>query len=109
MAGRKTRELRKKAHFVFDRLWQERLMSRDKAYLWLSVALGINRNETHISWLTNDQLHTAIKVSEEFYENSAEALRRRKAKNEEKRGKRHARQNAAERRKIAERKRSNRP
>jgi len=109
MAGKKTRNLRKKAHFVFDRLWKERLMSRDKAYFWLSVALGINRNETHISWLTDDQLLKAISASEDFYNNSAEALRKRKAKNDEKRGKRHARQNAEERRKIAERKRNNRP
>jgi len=108
MAGRETRNLRKKAHFRFDRLWQERLMSRDKAYLWLSVALGINRNQAHISWLTDEQLEKLIKVSEEYYENSAEVLRRRKAKNDEKREKRHARKHAEERRKIAERKRVNR-
>ena len=83
-------------------------MSRDKAYLWLSVALGINRNQAHISWLTDEQLEKLIKVSEEYYENSAEVLRRRKAKNDEKREKRHARKHAEERRKIAERKRVNR-
>lgn len=110
MAGRKTRTLRKKAHIVFDRLWQERLMTRNKAYLWLSVALKINRTEAHISWLTDEQLYRTIEVSEEFYNNSADVLLKRKAKNEDKRKKRHARQNAEQRRKIAERKRGvNRP
>jgi hypothetical protein len=109
MAGKKTRTLRKKAHFVFDRLWLERLMSRDKAYLWLAVALGLNPNDAHISWLTDEQLNKSIEISQDFYENSAEALLRRKLKNDEKRNKRHARQNAEQRRKIADRKRNNRP
>ena len=80
MAGYRTRTLRKKAHVAFDRLWQDQLMTRDQAYLWLSVVLKIKREEAHISWLTNDQLKQTVKLSRDHFNNSAEVLLKRKAK-----------------------------
>lgn len=105
MAGDKTRELRKAAHIAFDVLWKERLMSRNKAYHWLANVLKIPRDAAHISWLSNAQLRELIEIATAYYADHAETLLRRKERNDEKRGKRHARQNAEERRKIIERKR----
>src|SRR5689334_13332484 len=59
MADKKTRALRRSAHEVFDVLWRSELMTRTKAYRWLSVELGIEFSQCHISWLTVEQLkHT---------------------------------------------------
>ena len=108
MADRETRQLRKEAHLAFDRLWKERLMSRDKAYLWLAFSLEIPRETMHISWLSKDQLRLATKLASEYYEANFEKLLTRKDRKDEKRGKRHVRENQSERRKIIERKRNSR-
>lgn len=47
-ADQETKELRIRAHEVFDRLWKLEGKSRAKAYTWLSIALGIKRVNCHI-------------------------------------------------------------
>lgn len=108
MAGEATRKLRKAAHDSFDVLWKERLMSRDKAYLWLSARMGIPREMAHISWMTEDQLREVIETSSAYYEEHAEMLRRRAEKKTAIRKERYDRENANERRRIIERKRNRR-
>lgn len=40
-------QARKKAHSVFDQIWRERFMSRDKAYVWLSEQTGLAEEDCH--------------------------------------------------------------
>jgi len=98
MADRATRALRTKAHDEFDRLWQTGLMSRSKAYNWLSAQLGIEPSQCHISWLSKDQLKDVATLSADYLKNNYAALMRRKAKNDAKHEKRIERENAIERR-----------
>lgn len=43
-----TRAARILAHAAFDRLWQGGGMSRDAAYRWMQVALGMTKKQAHI-------------------------------------------------------------
>lgn len=108
MAGEEIRALRKQAHSALDILWQERLMSRDRAYLWLAAQMNIPRTETHISWMTKAQLETVVALASEYYREHGDNLRRRAEKKQANRKERYDRENAAERRKIIERKRNRR-
>lgn len=84
MADKETRTLRSKAHYEFDRLWKDRLMTRSKAYNWLSIQLGIDESQCHISWLSKDQLKDVATLSAQHFQNNYEALIKRKAKNDAK-------------------------
>ena len=79
MADGKTRRLRKKAHFVFDKIWKQRILNRREAYAWLARELKIPNFECHFASLTTIQLIDAIRISEQFYETET-ALARRKTK-----------------------------
>jgi len=48
LANAELREIRRKAHGLFDPLWKSGDMTRNEAYGWLSKSLGITREETHI-------------------------------------------------------------
>jgi len=48
LANAELREIRRKAHALFDPLWKKGEMTRGEAYGWLSRSLGITREETHI-------------------------------------------------------------
>jgi hypothetical protein len=112
MADRTTRQLRTKAHNEFDRLWQNGLMSRAKAYNWLANQLGIDPSDCHISWLSKDQLKDVATLSADYLANNYEALMRRKVKNDAKQQRREERTINAERRaadEIRRRKTKRRP
>lgn len=64
MANKEIRELRKKAHELFDPLWQTGLMKRKEAYKKLAKFLDLK--EAHISWLTKEQLMLVIAKHEEI-------------------------------------------
>lgn len=81
MADCKTKRLRKKAHRAFDKIWQSKLMTRKKAYEWLSKQLCIEQEKCHISLLSKEQLNETIKISELLMENE-KILLRRKHKND---------------------------
>jgi hypothetical protein len=98
LADRATRQLRSKAHEEFDKLWRTGLMSRDKAYTWLSLQLGIEVEECHISQLSKDQLKDVATLSADYLTQNLKALMRRKVKQDAKQQKRHERTIAAERR-----------
>lgn len=53
---RATREARKRAHELFDKVWQNRLVQdRQAAYKWLMKALGLSVEMAHIARLTIEQ------------------------------------------------------
>ncbi|QBZ71738.1 hypothetical protein [Pseudomonas phage KP1] len=98
MGDRATRQLRKKAHDEFDKLWRSGLMRRSKAYNWLALQLGIEPDNCHMSQLSKDQLKDVITLSADYLTNNHAALARRKAKQDAKQEKRNKRNAAAERR-----------
>lgn len=48
-ADKPTRAARSRAHAAFDTLWQGGAMKRKAAYRWMGEALGLPREECHIS------------------------------------------------------------
>ncbi len=59
-SDRKTSEARIRAHAVFDRVWQQKRMSRDQAYAWMRQVMGISNKEAHIGHLTAEQCDQLI-------------------------------------------------
>lgn len=48
LANRQLRIAKMQAHSVFDALWKDGTMTRSKAYAWLSKAMGLPADQTHI-------------------------------------------------------------
>ena len=48
LANRQLRKAKMQAHAVFDPLWKDGPLSRTEAYRWLSKAMGLHPDETHI-------------------------------------------------------------
>lgn len=99
MADKTTRRLRSKAHQEFDQIWKSGLMNRDKAYSWLAIQLGLDVSQTHISWLSKDQLKDVITLSSDFFTNNFAVMMRRKEKQNAKQQKFEEREQRAETRK----------
>ena len=49
------------AHQYFDQLWKSGRMSREGAYKWLSVELGLPPRDCHFSQLGEDTCQRVIK------------------------------------------------
>lgn len=102
MADRATRQLRKKAHSEFDKLWRSGLMQRTKAYAWLSLQLGVEKSQCHISWFSIDQLNKAISISSAYFNENQKPLLKRKVKKDAKKQKRKQRAIANDKRQSEE-------
>jgi len=66
LANKNLRRWRKVVHITFDSLWNgknERLMSRDDAYSWLSQKMGISSDRCHIAMFNEDQCWKAYTLS----------------------------------------------
>jgi hypothetical protein len=64
LANKEYRELRKQAHALFDPIWKNHEMSRNKAYARMADVLNIKTKDAHISQLSIEQLHKLIKSLE---------------------------------------------
>lgn len=64
MANRELRELRKKCHRIFDRIWKEGVMTRGETYHWLARAMKRRRKDTHFAWFNLKECLTAVKIVE---------------------------------------------
>lgn len=75
LANRSLRQLRNKAHNLFDPLWKAKMQrdncskseARNAAYDWLSKQLEISREHTHIGMFDNEQCQRAIELCLPFY------------------------------------------
>ena len=93
MADKKTRQLRAKAHQVFDPLWKSGAMSRTEAYNLLARHLGIAYEQCHISQMNVEQLQYVIEQCGNLeIDKSAKVIQRRKEKKDAKRIKRDERE-----------------
>ena len=61
-ANAQLRCARKIAHSAFDPIWESAgaKMSRDEAYCWLSTALNLPKDETHMGMFTLDQCRQVV-------------------------------------------------
>lgn len=62
MANPRLRDLRNKAHRLFDALWQNGAMTRRVAYRWLAEKMAIGEAECHISWFDDEKCLRVISV-----------------------------------------------
>ncbi len=67
MAKYQLRELRKRAHSLFDPLWKSRKMSRSKAYRWLQKVMNLSSEEAHIGLFDENQCRKIIRILEARY------------------------------------------
>lgn len=70
MADKRTRDKRKQAHSLFDKLWYKKQVkekitkteARRAGYLWLAQQLGIPTSECHIGRFTAEQCERVIEL-----------------------------------------------
>jgi hypothetical protein len=64
LATKELRELKKRAHSLFDPLWKAGGLSRGAAYSKLAIDLGIPASECHFGWFDKPTLGRAIRILE---------------------------------------------
>lgn len=62
VANQNLRTLKKMAHDSFDKIWKQKIMSRSKAYKWLSKNLGIPEKYTHIGMFSEETCKKVIEL-----------------------------------------------
>ena len=65
LANNELRDLRKRAHNLFDRIWRDKEMSRNGAYRWLADKMGLSRKQTHIAMFNESQCRQVIEIMKE--------------------------------------------
>jgi hypothetical protein len=68
VANHALRQLKIQVHCHFDRLWKERRMKRTEAYRWLSGALELPREYTHIGMFGEATCHKVIELTKSKYQ-----------------------------------------
>ena len=69
LANAELRQIKKKAHFYFDPIWQFKLMTRHEAYKWLSDKIKLPPEYTHIGMLGKEKTIEVIVKSIVYLEN----------------------------------------
>jgi hypothetical protein len=62
IADRELKDLKMKAHSLFDPIWQRGKMQRSEAYRYLAQKLGISARECHFGWFDKEMLLKAIEI-----------------------------------------------
>ena len=62
MANSEVRALRRRAHALFDGLWESNKMKRLSAYQWLAKQLNIPVENCHFGWFGKKELERAVAV-----------------------------------------------
>jgi len=63
LANKNTRALRMQAHNMFDRIWKKNHMTRQQAYQWLAIILGLSIDKCHIRYMNEALCITTIASS----------------------------------------------
>lgn len=72
LATKEEREFRTRAHFFFDKLWQEKGMTRQSAYRWLQLVTHLSESDAHIGKFNIKQCKLVITKSIEWSRNANE-------------------------------------
>ena len=62
MANLELRELRKRAHNLFDKKWKSGRLTRKAAYRRLQVMMGLGKKDAHIAKFNIDQCRKVIEI-----------------------------------------------
>lgn len=64
----RTREARRRAHHLFDKLWKSGLVTggRRGAYVWLKRTLGMSKKQAHIAKMNIQQCEAVVAAAKEF-------------------------------------------
>lgn len=65
-ADSETRELRKRAHDIFDKLWTSGLMSRDTAYSNIRKWMGMGKDDAHIGMFNAAACQQLIRICKKW-------------------------------------------
>lgn len=65
LANTRLRTLRQEAHKQFDVLWRSGLTSRQNAYVWLAMKLGLDINDCHIGMFDIKMAQKTIHICKE--------------------------------------------
>lgn len=66
LANKELRALKIDAHKYFDKIWRDKHMSRNEAYLWLSKQLKIPHEYTHIGMFNPNTCLVVISVCKKY-------------------------------------------
>ena len=71
LSNKEMRELKKKAHSLFDPLWRgkNKKMTRSEAYDWLAKSMDIEKEDCHFGHFWVPELKKAIQILENEYSN----------------------------------------
>ena len=61
-----THEARIKAHEAFDFLWENKHMTRERAYRWLAETMGLSKDDCHIKQMDADAARKVINHVDEW-------------------------------------------
>lgn len=67
LANNTLRSLKKEAHANFDPIWKTGLMSRSKAYKWLSEQLKLPSQYTHIGMFSEKTCEKVITLTKQYF------------------------------------------
>ena len=65
LANKQLRELRKKAHKLFDKSWRTRYITRSEAYKFLSIHMSKAGKDCHIAMFNDDECEAVISLTEQ--------------------------------------------
>ena len=66
LANKELRVWKMRAHAAFDKLWRDGKMQRREAYRWLSQAMNLRSEETHIGMFDEQQCERVCHLSYEI-------------------------------------------
>jgi len=69
LANKELRELKKKAHELFDHIWKTATMSRTQMYVWFQKTMSLDEQHAHIGELDVDQCYELIEHLNILYGN----------------------------------------
>ncbi len=73
LADAELRHKRIQAHAALNRLWQDGLMSKKQAYLWLQAKLDLPEQETHIGKFSTFRCEQVIQLCNSFFRRTEKA------------------------------------
>ncbi len=82
LANQELRNLKIQCHALFDPLWKNQgPISREQAYEWLAVTLGIPFRECHFGWFDKPMLTRCLNIlrDEYWWETAAQSQERKAA------------------------------
>lgn len=69
VAKKSLRQWKIRAHESFDKIWTTKRLTRENAYYWLSIQMGIPRENTHMGMFDEQQCKMVVRLCEKALNN----------------------------------------